>query len=158
MLKQRICEEPADKVELLQKIADTLQQAGDPELLWAAMGLRRYLGSKGACGIDACLGLKPRQGGQNETPWALHESIQRDLMIRDLVRLLPGSRTKKCNTLADWISAGGPPPTADVDTAEKYQDLMRAFPDIPKGARQLARIVKGETISARVTNKDSLTS
>ena len=38
--------EPADKAGLVQKIADTLQQADDPELAWAA---RNTLGLECEC-------------------------------------------------------------------------------------------------------------
>lgn len=150
--------EPSDKVNLVQKIADTLQQAGDPELSWAALGLRRYLLSKGAS-IDACLGLKPRQGGQHETLWALSASVRRDGLIHDLARLLPGQITSKACTLADWLRDGGPPPGVDGNVVEKYRDLLRAFPATPKSARQLTRILQGQTVAAQVvTDKPDLTS
>lgn len=142
--------EPADKAGLIQKIADTLQQADDPELSWAALGLRRYLLSKGASSIDACLGLKPRQGGQHETPWALCASVRRDGLIHDLARLLPGAITSKACTLAGWLKDGGPPPSVNEAVASRYRDLMRAFPATPTSARQLTRILKGQTIAAQV--------
>jgi len=150
--------EPADKANLVQKIADTLQQADDPELAWAALGLRRYLLSKGTS-IDACLGLKPRQGGQHETPWALSASVRRDGLINDLARLLPGQITSKACTLADWLRDGGPPPSVDGSVLEKYNNLLRAFPSTPKSARQLTRILRGQTVAAQVvTDKPDLTS
>ena len=151
-----ICE-PADKAGLVKKIADVLQQAGDPELVWAALRLRHYLRSAGES-VDACLGLKPRQGGQHETPWALGNSTRRDGLIRDLVRLLPGTVTAKAETLSDWIKSGGPPPGSPTQTTEKYRNLLSAFPDTPASARQLTRILKGQTIAARVmTDKADLT-
>lgn len=150
--------EPADKAGLVRKIADALQQADDPELAWAAMALRRYLLSKGS--VDACLGLKPRQGGQHETPWALSMSTRRDGLIHDLVRLLPGAITAKAEILSGWLGAGGPPPSVDGNVVEKYRNLLRAFPDTPRSARQLTRILKGQTIAAQVvvTDKPDLTS
>lgn len=150
--------EPADKAGLVQKIADTLQQADDPELTWAALRLRRYLLSKGTS-IDACLGLKPRQGGQHETLYALSMSTRRDGLINDLVRLLPGAITAKAETLSGWLEAGGPPPSVNGDVVEKYRNLLRAFPDTPRSARQLTRILKGQTVAAQVvTDKPDLTS
>lgn len=155
--RHEICE-PTDKAGLVQKIADVLQQAGDPELAWAAMGLRRYLLSKGSS-LDACLGLKPRQGGQHETPWALSKSAQRNGLINDLVRLLPGPVTAKAETLSAWIKSGGPPTSSPPQVTEKYRNLLRAFPDTPASTRQLTRILKGQTIAAHVkTDKTDLTS
>ena len=149
--------EPADKAALVQKIADALQHTDDPELRWAAMGLHSFLRNKGLS-VDVCLGLKPQRGGRHKTPWALSRGTRRDGMIVDLARLLPGAMTTKCNTLSGWIKAGGPPPTVDGIVAGKFRDLLHAFPDTPKCARQLARILNGETSSARVANKFGLTS
>lgn len=150
--------EPADKAGLVQKIADTLQQADDPDLAWAALGLRRYLLNKGTS-IDACLGLKPRQGGQHETLWALSASVRRDGLINDLVQLLPGAITAKAETLSGWLEAGGPPPSVNGDVVEKYHNLLRTFPSTPRSARQLTRILKGQTVAAEVvTDKLDLTS
>lgn len=158
MTKRHEIREPADKAGLVQKIADVLQQAGDPELAWAALKLRHYLRSTGSS-VDACLGLKPRQGGQHETPWALSNSTRRDGLICDLVRLLPGTITAKAETLSGWIKSGGPPTGSPTQTTEKYHNLLRAFPDTPASARQLTRILKGQTVAARVmTERVDLTS
>lgn len=149
--------EPADKAGLIQKIAGAIQHADDPELRWAALGLLSYLRNKGPS-VDVCLGLKPRQGGRHKTPWALSQSTRRDGMIVDLARLLPGALTTKCKTLSGWIKAGGPPLTVDRIVADKCRVLLQAFPDTPKCARQLARILNGETVSAQVTKNPGMTS
>jgi len=142
--------EPADKVAFVKKMARQLAMSEDPELKLAARVLTQYLDVEGS-DLDACLGLKPRQGGRYETPWRLAEDARREGMIRDLAMLVPGSVTARSMTLAAWIAAGGPPASADVCITEKYRELLSTFPTVPRSARQLARVIRGETVAARLT-------
>lgn len=142
--------ELADKAAFVRKMAKQLASSDDPELKKAAGGLIRYLQVEGS-DLDACLGLKPRQGGRYETPWRLAEDGRREGMICDLARMLPGSITARSTTLSEWLAAGGPPSSADVCIVEKYEALLSAFPTTPRSARQLARVIKGETVAARRT-------
>lgn len=140
--------EPNDKAELVAKMADHLSGSDDPELKKAASGLRAYLKAEGA-DLDVCLGLKPRQGGRYETPWRLSQDAKRNGMIRDLAQMLPGAVTAKSTTLAEWIEAGAPPPGTEPGIVAKYRELLTAFPATPRSSRQIARVLKGETIAAR---------
>lgn len=140
--------EPTDPSGLIAKIADCLSESGDPELQRAAGAFRHYLKAPGA-DLDACLGLKPRQGGRYETPWRLSNDVKRAAMICDLARLMPGSITAKSTALSEWIAAGGPPPGTDADVAAKLREFLGAFPKPPRSSRQIARVIKGEIIAAR---------
>lgn len=139
--------EPCDKLAMLRKIAAALNATEDPELQWAANGVLRYLQREGS-DLDACLGLKPRQGGRFETLRALNDSMTRNEMLHKLAHCVSGSTAAKARTLAEWFAAGGPP-AANIEAGEKYRDLMKRFPALNLRDRQIARVLNHETVAAR---------
>lgn len=142
--------EPPDKIALLRKVAAALSDTGDPELRWTANGVLRYLQRGGS--LDACLGLKPRQGGRFETAHALNVSTTRNQMIHELARFVPGPTAAKARTLAEWFTVGGPP-AACIEAGEKYRELLKLFPTINLRDRQIARVLNHETVAARRHHK-----
>lgn len=126
-------------------ISAGLLERGEPLPLeircWLARGFRNYLAGRGR--LDALLGVRVRQGGRFETPDALSRHRRRDDWIASLAVNIPGSRMERAAYLSGILKGHS---TAEWLTAEQLADFRKQFPNAPRSARQLCRILAGEPI------------
>jgi hypothetical protein len=147
----------ADRIDPLDVLRQALAalEAGEPVPASAALplaqALRRYLdGSE--TDLTRSLGLRPRRGGAAELPARLERRRERDQLIGAAFDHLPGADTRKAEKLAQLLAAPAPPadPITEADLFRAIEELhARHGCDLPSSGRQILRVVRGETVSAR---------
>ena len=133
-----------DPLEAVKTTAQCLEDGqpvpADAAKLVAA-ALRKYLA--GQYDITGNLGLRPRRGGRHETPVAIARNEERNAAIKHLVELQDGSKTKRCEKVANLLK--DPHVDSRVTEADVFGYLVKLHQDfgseLPTSMRQVLRIV-----------------
>lgn len=114
-----------------------------------AKALRLYL--DGHADITGNLGLRPRRGGRYEAPLALERRQARDEGIRRVYDLQDGTKTARAVKVAELLRT--PPQAGQVTEADVFAYLLELHREhggeLPTSARQVMRVIDGDTEAAR---------
>lgn len=142
--------QPLDAIRLT---AECLEQGTVVPVAAAAIvarALRQYLAGEQA-DISISLGLRTRRGGAHETPLRLEQSALRNQSIRSIFAAMPGDTKKERAEQTAELLRRAPDP--QITEADVFANLMQLYAQhagtLPTSARQVTRIINGDTVADR---------